>query len=147
MCTGRNYCNPWGFWLRKDSDISVSIQVFQQWCDHLCRMWWKRKWDVWSPPGLPRGLYIWSFRLYSRENATNQLLLAIDKALCWIWINALICQESFKEQSDYICDSIYIFKERNLNFPVKHLKVSFCGLVVLERKTKYTKTFIDVNFT
>lgn len=29
MCTGRNYCNPGGFWLWKDSDIAVSIQVFQ----------------------------------------------------------------------------------------------------------------------
>lgn len=29
MCTGRNYCNPGGFRLWKDSDIAVSIQIFQ----------------------------------------------------------------------------------------------------------------------
>lgn len=49
--------------------------------------------------------------------------------------------------SNYICDSVCILKETNLNFSVKHLKVSFCGLVVFSYWEKDTigKIFIGVN--
>lgn len=48
VCAGWHYCHSWSLWLWQDCYISISVQIFQLRCHHLCRMWGARKWNVWG---------------------------------------------------------------------------------------------------
>lgn len=55
VCPGWYYCYPRSLRLWQDCDLTVPVQVFQQWCHHLCGLWRAWKWDVWSVERFPWG--------------------------------------------------------------------------------------------
>lgn len=55
VCSRRNNSYPRSLWLWQNCYLPVPLQVFQLWRHYLCRMWRKRKWDVWSIKRFSRG--------------------------------------------------------------------------------------------
>ena len=97
LCTGWHYCYTGGLWMWKDSDFAVIVQVFQQWCHHLC--WLRRawKWNVWSAAGFPRGGFGDRLKVFIYR------ILPLLHSLCFCcWVK----RNDLKQKSNHF---IYIF--------------------------------------